>query len=439
MRSHRPALLLVLCLLVSLSAHAETLKRRALFGAQVMPAPEGVMIGHVTAGTPADAAGLREGDVVTSLAGRAVADPGQFIGVLKSLGAGATEIKFRREGEVMTRALQLIEPPRETSPDYDVIYDSVPVDGALRRTIITRPRMEGRRPAVLFVGGIGCYSLDNPPPAVSGYIALIQELTRRGFVVMRVEKTSMGDSQGPPCQMQDFAMELRGYREGFRKLATYDYVDPANVFVVGHSIGGLVAPLLAGELPVRGVVAMSTAGQKWFDYEKVNSKRQLAMEGKSGDELAQQLALKEGCARKLMIEKRATDAIVAEEPACAEYLKYPAHYTYIQQVADLDPATMWKRVSAPVLLVHGTSDFVTDAEEHERIVKAVNAAHPGNATLLLEKNMDHFMRDVPSMQASMEGLKGGKLEAEPLQTQVRDDIATWLAKHVKQAAEKTHA
>jgi pimeloyl-ACP methyl ester carboxylesterase len=420
--------LLLAVLASSTAAHAQqqpdVLKRRAVFGGQVMPHEGGgVTLGQLAPGLAAEAAGLRPGDVITMAGGRTFANPQEFVAALKTFGAGPVKMTVVRDGETSEREVVLREMPRETSPDYDVVYDSVRANDALRRTIITRPRGAGRRPAVLFAGGIGCYSLDGAPAVVDGYIGIIQELTRRGFVVMRVEKSGMGDSLGVPCEAQDFNNELAGYRAGFQKLRTYDYVDAANVFLVGHSIGGLVAPILGAELPFRGLVAMSTAGQKWIDYENVNARRQFVMEGNQGEVLEAKLKEREKCARQFLLGKGTPDE------GCGEHVQYPASRAYMQQVAALDVAALWSKVKAPVLLIHGTSDFVTDAEEHKRIVKAA-----ANATLLLEPNMDHFLREVPSMQASMDGLKSNAMQSTPMQTRVRDDIAKWLLSNVKKPA-----
>jgi pimeloyl-ACP methyl ester carboxylesterase len=411
------------------SPQHDVLKRRLALGAQLMPAPEGVKVGQLAPNGAAAASGLRTGDTIVAIAGHEVKRPEEIVAAMKQLSAGPAVFQLLRDGAPASVTVQLKEVPPEQSADYDVVYDSVRAAGALRRTIITKPHGSEKRPAVLFAGGIGCYSLDGAPAVVNGYIALIQELTRQGFVVMRVEKSSMGDSEGIPCQQQNFENELAGYRAGLAKLATYPYVDPSRIFLIGHSIGGIVAPVIASEQPLRGVVAMSTAGHRWLDYEEVNTRRQVGMEGKSGAELDDTVALHGRCARRFMIEGASPEAIVKDDPKCEEMIHYPAHQTYMQQIAALDPSALWKRVSAPVLLIHGASDFVTDRDEHEVIAAAVNATHPGNATVLIEPRMDHFMRDVESMDESMRVLKSNGLEQQPLQTQVRADIVAWLRAH----------
>jgi pimeloyl-ACP methyl ester carboxylesterase len=254
-------------------------------------------------------------------------------------------------------------------------------------------------------------------------------LTREGFVVMRVEKSGMGDSQGVPCQLQDFENELAGYRAALAKLRTYSFVDASRIYILGHSMGGLQAPILASEAKVRGIVVMTTAGHKWLEYEEENAKRQMALEGVASDELLTRVALRRECLSRLLIRRETPEAIVKDRADCEGSVQSPAHYTYMQQLAALDPVALWKKVSAPVLIIHGASDFVTSEEEHRIIERAVNSKHKRHATLLIEPRMDHFMREVASPAESMRAMKADGGETLPLRTKVQDDIVEWLKKH----------
>lgn len=61
---------------------------------------------------------------------------------------------------------------------------------------MTRPKTPGRYPAVLLVGGLGCYSLDGELMRDAGYGPVLKTLLQHGFATMRVEKTGEGDSEG---------------------------------------------------------------------------------------------------------------------------------------------------------------------------------------------------------------------------------------------------
>jgi hypothetical protein len=133
---------------------------------------------------------------------------------------------------------------------------------------------ERSAPAVLFITGIGCGSQDNLPPD-STLAELLYGLTRRGFVTMRVEKSGVGDSEGPPCMspQADLRAEVRGYVAGLKALKGHDFVDGGNVFLFGLSIGGVVAPLVAREVPAKGLVVAETVGTSWYEYELTNLRR----------------------------------------------------------------------------------------------------------------------------------------------------------------------
>ena len=100
---HAAALTLALFALLS-PARAEELgglKRRAVFGAQIMPHEGGgVVLGQVMASLPAEAAGLHAGDVITAVGGKAVNSPQQFVEMMK---AGSGDVEFTIERHVALR------------------------------------------------------------------------------------------------------------------------------------------------------------------------------------------------------------------------------------------------------------------------------------------------------------------------------------------------
>jgi len=123
-----------------------------------------------------------------------------------------------------------------------VLYESVTVRGLRRRVIVDRPRREGRLPALLLIGGLGCYSL-NGTARRSWYGRILSAFEEEGFVTMRVEKTGEGDSGGPPCTDLSVTpdVEAEGYSPTCASSRRRDYVDPTRVFLFAHSLGPLIA------------------------------------------------------------------------------------------------------------------------------------------------------------------------------------------------------
>lgn len=414
-----------------------TLKRSGFLGIQVGPVTEelraklhlggqgGVLVQGLVEGGTGKAAGLELNDVITLINDHAILDTTDFVNVARTLRAGDTAtLHIIRGQESLTKKLVVKSRPVESSPDADTIYDAVPVEGTLRRTIVTAPKTQGRHPAILYITGIGCYSQDTLDLGTTE-AKLLYGLTRAGFVTMRVEKSGIGDSQGEPCAspVVDMKAELRGYVAGLKALKQYPFVDPDNIFILGLSIGGVEAPLVAQEIPVKGLIVVNTVAKSFLEYLIETRRRQMTLSRIPYDELERRLRLNEQCNHRLLIEKETPDQVLKDSPACKEFIDYPAPYTYMQQWAALNMAEEWKKVEAPVLIIYGTSDFVATQADHPYLAEIINSFHPGHATLKPIQGMDHFMTRAASMEESMKRATGLRGEFEPA---VLETIKSWL-------------
>ncbi|MET0527822.1 MAG: alpha/beta fold hydrolase [Microvirga sp.] len=396
--------LLAATLMLSFHTNAESteLARRAFMGIGMaavpeavrsenkLPTGEGILIERVSPGSSAEAAGLQAKDIVLKLDGETIRTMADISAAIRKKRAGDSfTLSLLRAGKPMEQKVGLIGLPHETSPDHEAIYEAVEAAGARRRTIITKPKQDGRKPAVLFVGGIGCYSMDYPFDRETPYRQLVESLSRDGFVTMRVEKSGMGDSEGEACARVNLETEVEGYVAGLKDLKTKPYVNPEKVFIIGHSIGGIVGPLVADREPVRGIVAAETIGSTWFEYELINRRRQLKLEGMPSAKIGAQMQLKQWCMHQLLIARHPRAEILEKRPACAEEMKIPSSDAYLQQIAAIDLPDLWTRLKPDTLLVYGSADFLTSAEEHREVLDTVNAARPGAATFVEIAGMDH--------------------------------------------------
>ena len=360
-------------------------------------------------GSTAEKMGLQHGDVVVSVDGAPVAQPAALVSAIVKKRAGdPVTLVIRRGGEALTKQGNVVALPLELQADYDIDYGNVDAGGAKRRVIVTRPKSAGRHPAVMLIGGIGCYSLDGllrPAELRQPYAKILDALTRAGYVTMRVEKSGIGDSEGPPCSdpRSDFDAEVRGYAAGLKQLQSMDSVDARNMFLFAHSIGPLIAARIAAENPVRGIAVAETVGTSWMEYDLTNTRRQLLLSGSPYDDVDLRMRHHEVCVHRYYVEKQTPDQIVAADKTCADEIGAPAPYTYMQQVDSLDLAPLWKKIEAPVLIFYGTADFVTDDYQHRYLRDMINAFHPGHATYIPIEGMDHGLQLAGTQKASMEG------------------------------------
>lgn len=329
--------------------------------------------------------------------------PSKFIVLVIFLVAG-----FALQARAVTISNELGTPkagglPREQSPAYEILYGSVRVGQEVQRVIVTIPPGAGPKPAFFFIGGMGCYSLDfsGSGPKAEAYQRILDFVTKLGFVTMRVEKTGMGDSVGTPCESQDFKREVAGNLAGLKALVSYPFVKRDQVYIFGHSIGGVIAPFLAAEVPVKAVAALGTLASDWYSYDLSNGRRQYGLSGMSPtdvDVAVESLKLFDG---EFYLKKKTPEQIVAEQPQLASYLKMAAHWTYMQQLSEVNPAADWNRSRAPVVIFSGASDFIgSQFGELAQMIQLANKTRSTSIRLVSVANTDHFFRAAESQQAS---------------------------------------
>jgi pimeloyl-ACP methyl ester carboxylesterase len=377
------------------SVAAADLPRHGVLGAALSENAGVVTVTAVVPGSAAALAQIEPGDIIRSIGAAAVTTSSDVIQTVRHTPAGTTiSLAIVRNGQRKIVAAAVGAPPNEDDPLVDTRYESLVVQNSLRRVLIDVPKHRaGRRPAVLLIGGIGCFSVDVAANPEDGYLRIARDLARAGFVTMRLEKSGVGDSRGPPCHDVDFHDESAGYAVALDALRRDGRVDPARMYLLGHSIGTLIAPRLALDRKVAGIIVSEAVGRDWFEYELQNLRRQLELGGDPPDTVDTKLQSKEYCMHRLLIAHELESQIEAADPSCKERNGiYPVAAPYMQQVAALNVIEPWTRVNVPVLVVYGSSDYVVAPEDQRRIADVVNHVHPGLATLVPVEHMDHNLQ-----------------------------------------------
>jgi alpha-beta hydrolase superfamily lysophospholipase len=387
------------------------LARRGLVGTKLRAASEEVRktnklddaaaieIEAVLPETAAESAGLKAGDLITAVNGAKVTAPSEFIRAIRGKKAGETiEVQLIRTGESLTKDVVLKPAPFESSTEFDVVYDSVKSGSGRLRTILTKPKGDGKHAALFLIQGIGTFSVDNPAGGLASYKIMADAFTKQGFVTLRVDKPGCGDSEGGPADEVDFDTELDGYRQALKALMADPSVDADKVFVFGHSMGGVMAPLLATEIPVRGIAVYGTVSKTWTEYMLENIRRQAELAGTDPGEIDQKQRLDSAIQHYLNNEGMSPQAIAKKYPDLKARIKEYSpdgrtfvgrSYKFFQQLAGKNLGQAWAACPADVLSVWGAADFVSARDDHERIANFVNRAHSGHATFVVLEGSDH--------------------------------------------------
>lgn len=290
--------------------------------------------------------------------------------------------------------------PLESFPGVEVVYTAIRnPKGPLQRAILTRPAgTTDRRPAILFVPWLSCDSVESPKGAAPGIDQFLQRLAAESpFVLLRVDKPGVGDSEGV-CSETDLETEIEGSRAALAFLEAHPWVDPSAIVIMGHSFSGAFLPLVAGNTPVAGYIVINSWVRSWFErlieFERLRMERSGMAPGEVSERVGALIELYTG----FLLEKKTPAQVIREKPFLARiWDDQPAHQygrpaAFFHQLQAINAARAWSAVRVPTLAIWGEADLVMHRIDHERLVALVNANAPGAARLLTVPAMDHSMR-----------------------------------------------
>jgi len=184
------------------------------------------------------------------------------------------------------------------------------------------------------------------------------------------------------------------------------------------------APLIAAKEPVRGLIVINTVGRPLFEYLLDTRRRQMQLAHQAYDQTDRLMALDERCNHRLLIDKEPPATIIAALPACADFITYPAPFTFMQQwPTSTSRGVEGDRSAGAHRLRH--IRLCGDRGRHPYLADVINAFHPGTATLRPISGMDHPMNKAASMAESFDR-KGPAIRTGSARCRSRSFHRRWL-------------
>jgi len=384
---------------------ADPLPRQPLMGITAMPVAEGLRIAGTTRAAMAERLGLKPGDILLTVNGAATGSVQALLDAFATVPIGKPlQVTVLRAGRMLS--LSAIQAPRpdETYPNATVRYGEVDVGPTRMRDILVTPDGIADPPVIFYVSGYSCASVEAPGPR-GLYAALASAFADAGIAFYRAEKPGMGDSRGgTPCTRQTLAEEVGTFRAAYRHLIALGF--PADrIFLLGHSLGGIEAPLIvAGEPPPRGIAPYGVMLRNWGDYIKdITTFQDFASIGVDPVEAYKQGERDRPILQAFFFGHRSPQQIAADDPAAGDRLKtlfgwdggdqmYGRSWRLFQDLAGADFPEAWANVPTNVLSLYGATDEIAlTSEDQRRIADIVNYYRPGTARFVEVPDTMHFM------------------------------------------------
>jgi len=221
--------------------------------------------------------------------------------------------------------------------------------------VLTIPKGEGPVPAVVLVHGSGPNDRDETLGNHRPFRDLAWGLASQGIAVLRYDKRTR--AHGPRIP-PDIGLEDEVISDALSALALVrarPEVDPGRVFVLGHSLGGILAPEIgrrSGRLA--GIIILAATARPFFEVLI--------------DQLEYVASLEEDPTSPARAQIDSVLAAVrrvesGEAPEGQPVLGAPP--AYWREVASLDPIAVARELSAPILVLQGGRDYQSTTEDLE--------------------------------------------------------------------------
>jgi uncharacterized protein len=183
-------------------------------------------------------------------------------------------------------------PNRPQEPTGDLPYKSKDVEvinakaGVTLSATLTIPAGDGPFPAVILVSGSGPQDRNSEVFGHKPFLVLSDYLTRNGIAVLRYDDRGVGKSTGDfgTATSVDFAQDAEA---AFNFLKSQPTINPKKTGIIGHSEGGMIAPMVAATNKEIGFVVLIAGPAVPIDELLIAQTTAIAKSnGASDDEIA---------------------------------------------------------------------------------------------------------------------------------------------------------
>lgn len=339
---------------------------------------------------------------------------------------------------------ETLKRPQEPTKPYpyyseDITFQNKKANITLTGTL-TLPQKEGKFPVVILITGSGPQNRDEEVFGHKPFLVISDYLTRNGIAVLRYDDRGVAQSTGDfkTATTFDFASDVES---AISYLKTRTEINAKKIGLIGHSEGGIIAPIVAAAEPkdVDFIVLLAGTGlrgdklmllQKEKAEQVMHVDEQEIAKGQKIFTGAYDIILHSNAADsnlKIKVSnylKQSFDGNVPEErisiitnqivnPWMINFLKY-------------NPVPTLEKVKCPVLALNGGKDLQVPAQENIGAIKTALAKGGNkNVTTIVFPNLNHLFQDCKT------GLPNEYSEIEEtFSPAALDEITKWIKKQV---------
>ncbi len=270
---------------------------------------------------------------------------------------------------------------------------------------------KGKVPAVVLVHGSGPNDRDETIGPNKPFRDLARGLAAAGIASLRYDKRTFafkGHMHGDVTVKEEVIEDAVA---ALKHAAGQQEVDPERVFLVGHSLGGVLAPFVAAEYPgLRGVVLLAASARPLDEVLYGQIRFQMTLQGRPEAEISGEIdKLKESFARV-----RSGEALDAE-------MVFYAPVQYWRDLFKRDQLGALARLEVPILVMHGGKDIQVLDADFQLIRKALAGRTTEQVEFRQFPDLNHLFIRVDGASTGAEYGRAGHVAPEVIET-----LSRWI-------------
>jgi len=285
---------------------------------------------------------------------------------------------------------------------------------------LTVPNGAGPFPVVVLVHGSGPHDQDETIGPNKPFEDIAWGLASRNIAVLRYNKRTLQHGKEMMAQGAGLTVNeetVDDARSAVALLSKRPEIDARRIFVLGHSLGGMLAPRIAqGDAQVAGLVILAGTTRPFEQVVVAQIKYLTSLNGKITPEAQKQIDAAEQSAKEIESPTLAADAKL-------NVLGTTIPGSYFLDLRGYHPAEVAAQLKIPMLILRGERDYQVTSEDFDGWKKAL-AGKP-EVTLKVYPGLFHLFMPSSSPGTGL-GTPADYQKPGHVTEPVIGDIASWV-------------
>ena len=278
----------------------------------------------------------------------------------------SVKVVLDKEGNVAglfflpAQSSEAYRPPEYADPGLFAERECIVGDEWQLPATLTIPKGKGLFPAVVLVHGSGPHDKDETIGANKPFKDLAWGLATKGIAVLRYEKRTKQYATKIRSMMKDFTVNEETINDalaGVNLLRKTEGIDSKKIFILGHSLGAMLAPRIAEQgKRIAGLILLTGCAKGLYIEKLLEQTEYLAsLDGKIDEAEAKQLEEIKGQLKNIRELDIREDEIVLG-----------ASRAYWANLMAYDPVKTARDLDIPMLFLQGRRDYQVTMEDFGR-------------------------------------------------------------------------